>query len=139
MQDKELCVYSLNGRPLCLPLRLTSYTSLSTASKSPFAYLLCVCVSKHTSPFWLSELLCELFTKVKTLKTPRLLLYSPSSFTRKRVCACVCGGDKDKRQDGMCGRRIGPLIQITHKSKNQFHLSEPIHHFIAYKSVRTVL
>lgn len=44
------------------------------------------------------------------------------------VCVCVVI-DKDKRQDGMCGRGFVRVIQVAQK-QNQFHLSGEIHHII---------
>lgn len=44
MRDKEQCVYNLNGRPLCLPIRLTSYTSPLELRTFPLLTLLALCV-----------------------------------------------------------------------------------------------
>ncbi len=44
MQDKEQCIYNLNGWPLCLPIRLTSYTSPLELRTFPLLILLALCV-----------------------------------------------------------------------------------------------
>lgn len=134
MQDKEQCVYNLNRRPLCLPIRLTSYTSLLEQRTFPLLTLLAlrVCgltyVNEHTglkkSVLALSAALWALHQSENLIRA-HLFLCSLSSFmgyevVHVRACVCLCRGDLHKRQDVMCGRGSVRVIQIAHKSKTNF-------------------
>lgn len=125
--NKEGCVYSLNGRRL----RYARHETLSLV----YFHCVCACVGvglavgtstqepkKAFFCFW--EMLCEVSPRWKPHKMPiccyihHHLLWAV--WQRVCTCVCLCGGDEDKRQDGMRSRGFVWVIQIAHKSKTNF-------------------
>lgn len=119
MPDKEQCVYNLNGWPLCLPIRLTSYTSPLELRTSPLLTLLALCVCVYV---------CGLVYAYKHTRLKKSALWVPiwyyvhyhlffnelggSMFVH--VCVCV-GETKTKDRMGYVGEDLFWVLQVAHK------------------------